>query len=190
MCLSATLYSTQEDPIGLAGGLNLYGYAGGDPVNFSDPFGLCPKSIRGDVDACHQWNQTQVQLAIHILNERARGNVHAPSINASDVLGGNADVVAAQCSRIGKNTATGCVGSSGSDIYVNADRDPAAIAWTIAHEHQHIVGRGSEAGSERCAVRRAALFYNSMNAANRTAASASAWPANGNLSASSRRCGF
>jgi peptidoglycan L-alanyl-D-glutamate endopeptidase CwlK len=33
---------TQPDPIGLAGGLNLYGFAGGDPVNFSDPFGLCP----------------------------------------------------------------------------------------------------------------------------------------------------
>jgi uncharacterized protein RhaS with RHS repeats len=33
---------TQEDPIGLAGGLNLYGYANGDPVNFSDPFGLSP----------------------------------------------------------------------------------------------------------------------------------------------------
>jgi RHS repeat-associated protein len=32
---------TQEDPIGLAGGLNLYGFAQGDPVNFSDPFGLC-----------------------------------------------------------------------------------------------------------------------------------------------------
>ncbi len=38
----ATGRFTQEDPIGLAGGLNLYGYAGGDPVNFSDPFGLCP----------------------------------------------------------------------------------------------------------------------------------------------------
>jgi hypothetical protein len=25
----------------LAGGLNLYGYAGGDPINNSDPFGLC-----------------------------------------------------------------------------------------------------------------------------------------------------
>ncbi len=36
---------TQEDPIGLAGGINLYGFANGDPVNFSDPFGLsgCPK---------------------------------------------------------------------------------------------------------------------------------------------------
>lgn len=31
------------DPIGLAGGLNLYGFASGDPVNFSDPFGLCPE---------------------------------------------------------------------------------------------------------------------------------------------------
>jgi hypothetical protein len=35
---------TQEDPIGLAGGLNLYGYSVGDPINNSDPFGLasCP----------------------------------------------------------------------------------------------------------------------------------------------------
>jgi hypothetical protein len=31
----------------LAGGLNLYGYAGGDPINFSDPFGLCPESETG-----------------------------------------------------------------------------------------------------------------------------------------------
>jgi len=38
---------TQEDPIGLAGGLNLYGFAAGDPVNFSDPFGLC-KNAKGE----------------------------------------------------------------------------------------------------------------------------------------------
>ncbi|MCA1837877.1 MAG: RHS repeat-associated core domain-containing protein, partial [Actinobacteria bacterium] len=38
----------QEDPIGLGGGLNIYGFASGDPVNFDDPFGLCPKEAGGD----------------------------------------------------------------------------------------------------------------------------------------------
>jgi RHS repeat-associated protein len=38
---------TQQDPIGLAGGMNLYGFASGDPVNFSDPFGLCPMELTG-----------------------------------------------------------------------------------------------------------------------------------------------
>ena len=34
----------QTDPIGVSGGVNLYGYVGGDPVNFRDPLGLknCP----------------------------------------------------------------------------------------------------------------------------------------------------
>lgn len=40
---------TQEDPIGLAGGLNLYGFAAGDPVNFSDPFGLSPIKLLGKI---------------------------------------------------------------------------------------------------------------------------------------------
>jgi RHS repeat-associated protein len=37
---------TQEDPIGMAGGINLYGFANGDPMGYSDPYGLaaqeCP----------------------------------------------------------------------------------------------------------------------------------------------------
>lgn len=32
---------TQEDPIGIAGGVNLYQFAGNNPVAYTDPFGLC-----------------------------------------------------------------------------------------------------------------------------------------------------
>jgi RHS repeat-associated protein len=51
----ATGQFTQADPIGLAGGLNAYGFADGDPVSYSDPYGLstedcrkveCPKTTR------------------------------------------------------------------------------------------------------------------------------------------------
>ena len=38
------------DPIGLAGGLNLYGYGAGDPINNSDPFGLCPPADKNEDD--------------------------------------------------------------------------------------------------------------------------------------------
>jgi RHS repeat-associated protein len=37
---------TQGDPIGQAGGLNLYGYAANNPLSYSDPFGLCPDSTK------------------------------------------------------------------------------------------------------------------------------------------------
>lgn len=33
---------TQEDPIGVAGGANLYQFSGNNPATFTDPFGLCP----------------------------------------------------------------------------------------------------------------------------------------------------
>ena len=39
---------TQPDPIGLAGGLNSYGFAEGDPVSYSDPYGLCAFGIGPD----------------------------------------------------------------------------------------------------------------------------------------------
>jgi len=52
---------TQEDPIGLAGGVNAYGFGNGDPVTFIDPFGLqicrlCgwegdPKNVEREVEA-------------------------------------------------------------------------------------------------------------------------------------------
>lgn len=38
----------QSDPIGYGGGMNMYAYVGGDPVNASDPMGLCEASDRAN----------------------------------------------------------------------------------------------------------------------------------------------
>lgn len=54
---------TQIDPIGVAGGLNLYGYAAGDPLSYSDPFGLCPDP--GDI-ACQLFESGMTALGATI----------------------------------------------------------------------------------------------------------------------------
>jgi hypothetical protein len=50
---------TQPDPIGLAGGLNSYGFAAGDPVSYSDPYGLCPP-----IDSCLRGNGPKTAVTI------------------------------------------------------------------------------------------------------------------------------
>ena len=56
---------TQEDPIGVAGGINLYAYVGNNPVTFSDPFGLCADSLHDKNGKCpggltdSQWNRIE-----------------------------------------------------------------------------------------------------------------------------------
>lgn len=67
---------TQQDPIGLAGGLNLYGFAAGDPVNFSDPMGLCPPKDRNykDCDTSRPDRDPEFRKKLEAAGRRAEAN--------------------------------------------------------------------------------------------------------------------
>jgi RHS repeat-associated protein len=53
---------TQPDPIGLAGGLNSYGFAAGDPVSYSDPYGLSAQSACPPL--CNELNPRHLEIEV------------------------------------------------------------------------------------------------------------------------------
>lgn len=47
----------------MAGGLNAYGFANGDPVNFSDPFGLWPDWLDRIIAKVKSWHEADQAAA-------------------------------------------------------------------------------------------------------------------------------
>jgi len=82
----ATGRFTQEDPIGLAGGMNLYGFAGGDPMNFADPFGLYPLPCCVEIGAGVVGPRFR-EHAVQELHERAAAQAIEPAEDPLEYLG-------------------------------------------------------------------------------------------------------
>ena len=84
---------TQSDPIGLAGGLNTYGYVGGNPVALVDPLGLAPGDCYSSPDAAgydalDDINPTSISVNREfagVVYRRADGNYSYTSPNRGGV---------------------------------------------------------------------------------------------------------
>ncbi len=132
---------TQEDPAGLGGGLNLYGYASGDPLNNSDPFGLwpCPELCNGAVQtvafaatmALSNPTVMRIQGGLQKVPEQIEAAVHAVE-NISDGFG--VGTATSNTEDVAKNIALRTViGESGaSEIWTGAARATAAQTVTGA----------------------------------------------------------
>jgi RHS repeat-associated protein len=160
----ATGRFSQEDPIGLAGGLNAYGFADGDPVNVGDPFGLCEEKRRDAKGLCpgglsvREWQV--VEAAIGTISHRPVRSVLGNMLKEGKITPAEELVSEGVHAYMGTNLYTGTVSVSRGKSMGSAkafDLPAADFAWALSHELGHI---GQFQGRTRAEVRSMLQSYN------------------------------
>jgi RHS repeat-associated protein len=116
---------TQEDPIGLAGGLNAYGFAAGDPISFGDPYGLCPPKDT-NVSDCANDKLGNAWRALAGAGPAGEATIEAIVDRQVEVRLGNTKK---EC-----GSTRGCTSSDRHVITIRSSMRSGAIAVALAHE--------------------------------------------------------
>jgi RHS repeat-associated protein len=126
---------TQPDPIGLAGGLNSYGFAAGDPVSYSDPYGLCPYGDgehNTDTSDCPNDDGGRAVRLIDIYGGDTGNMIIAgmAQYGLTPVMRTSAEIL-----QLCGEGSGGC--QSGTDLHVLGGQPLAELAADITHEAGH-----------------------------------------------------
>ena len=118
----ATGRYVESDPIGLQGGMNLYTYVGGSPVNFTDPLGLW--KYHGN------WCGPDWTGGIENFYDPKRQKEHKPPVDSLDLACRDHDVCYWRC-----RDHNPCDKDARASCMTNCDRDLASSARAIGRKN-------------------------------------------------------
>jgi uncharacterized protein RhaS with RHS repeats len=123
---------TQEDPIGVAGGVNLYQFNGNNPVTFTDPFGLdpCRKALRRISFICTVVEALNTaSSALHNVDKRFPDLPSAPGRTAGEVSSGVAsDLKTGQ----GFSVSNAPTGSGNNPVFSGVSKPRSSTSTDVA----------------------------------------------------------
>jgi uncharacterized protein RhaS with RHS repeats len=167
---------TQQDPIGIAGGLNLYGYANGDPINFSDPFGLFAEGPCDGIEDNQEWAKCKVQ---QYQDEDARGAWESENpfeswfmentqclASASAATAAFAGDVLLGVAVVGGVAAAGAVRASAPVVGAAWRAGAYDAATTLIGSGNALVGQAARASGTSAMTRGAGAAFNEVNGGN------------------------